>query len=457
MHKITITLALATLLLSACSNHKPATSADNSRAVIYPSDRTNTETQIEPTEPAAVQQDTATVIIQTQPSAPPVDLLERIRAGFQFPDIDSKYTANYIKWNVNHPTYLNDLFDRAEPFLYFIVEEIEKRGLPMELALLPAIESAYKPEALSSSKASGLWQFIPSTGKSFGLRQDWWYDGRRDFISSTNAALDYLTHLNSLFDGDWHLTLAAYNAGQGTVLRAIKANQRKGRKTDYQSLNLRAETVKYIPKLQALKDIVRNPNRYNVSLSKIANQPHFEILTLPGQIDLQEFAKLANLDIQTLKHLNAGHLRWATSPDGPHRLLSPLSNHIQSNIALQKIKVNPSIEYKSHTIKQGDNLGQISRRYRVSVAALQKANNLRGTNIRAGKTLVIPVPSRGGPAVAQSNQDSNNKRIHTVVKGDTLWSISKRYNVKLQQLLSWNQITKNQTLRLNQSLLIFLN
>ncbi|MDB4512049.1 transglycosylase SLT domain-containing protein [Arenicella sp.] len=454
MHKITLSLALVTMLLSACSNHKSITSADDSRVTANPAVQAKSETKVEPTSPVINQ---PIVIVEDQPIAPPIDLLERIRRGFQFPELESKYTANYIKWNVSHPSYLQDLFDRAEPFLYYIVEEIEKRGLPMELALLPAVESAFKPEALSRSKASGLWQFIPSTGKSFGLRQDWWYDGRRDFISSTNAALDYLTHLNGLFDGDWYLTLAAYNAGQGTVIRAVQANQRKGRKTDYQSLNLRAETVKYIPKLQALKEIVKNPSRYNVSLPKIPNQPYFEILTLPGQIDLQKFAELAKLDLKTIRHMNAGYLRWATSPEGPHRILSPISNHAQSSFALQKIEVNPSVEYQQHIIRRGENLGQIGRRFGVSVAALQKANNLSGTNIRAGKTLVIPIPSRTGSAVAQSNQNSANKRVHHVVQGDTLWSISKRYNVKLQQLLSWNQLSKNQTLRLNQSIFIFQN
>ena len=329
----------------------------------------------------------------------------------------------------------------------------------MELALLPTIESAYKPDAMSRSRASGLWQFIPSTGKSFGLSQDWWYDGRRDLIASTHAALDYLTQLNKMFDGDWHLTLAAYNAGQGTILRAISSNKRKGKSTNYQSLSLRSETVKYVPKLQAMIEIVKNPGRYNVSLPKIANQPYFETLELPGQIDIQQFSELAKLDIETVKHLNAGFLRWATPPEGPNRLLTPISNHAQSSIALQKIEINPNIEYTHHTIKRGETLSQIGRRYGVSIAALQNTNKLSGTNIRAGKSLIIPIAnqSQSPNQTASTSNGTTNKRIHRVVKGDTLWSISKRYNVDLQKLISWNQLTKNQILRLNQSLLIFLN
>ena len=298
MRKITLTMSIIILLLTACSNHKSTTTPNNnSRVTVDPNNEASNPIIEQSSNTNEVDVEPTTQIVKTIPVAPPIDVLERIRRGFQFPEINSKYTESYLKWNTSHPTYLADLFARAEPFLYYIVEEIEKRGLPMELALLPTIESAYKPDAMSRSRASGLWQFIPSTGKSFGLSQDWWYDGRRDLIASTHAALDYLTQLNKMFDGDWHLTLAAYNAGQGTILRAISSNKRKGKSTNYQSLSLRSETVKYVPKLQAMIEIVKNPGRYNVSLPKIANQPYFETLELPGQIDIQQFSELAKLDI----------------------------------------------------------------------------------------------------------------------------------------------------------------
>lgn len=450
--RITIIILLAvTSLLSACSNHKK-----NTDEQITNHDISHGTVAVKPVE-ALPQPDLKTTVIETE--VVQIDLLDRIRRGFEFPEINSEYTDDYVKWSVNHPTYLTDLFIRAEPFLYYIVEEIDNRGLPMELALLPAIESAFKPNAISRSNAGGLWQFIPSTGRDFGLTQDWWFDGRRDFIMSTNAALDYLTQLNSLFDGDWYHTLAAYNAGQGTVLRAISANERRGRNTDYQSLDLREETIKYIPKLQALKNIIVNPEKYNVSLAKIENQPYFEIVPLPGQVDIHDFTKQANLNINEVKHLNAGHLRWATSPEGPHRLLLPLSNQAQTAIALEKIKLNPTVEFHQHTISSGETLSQIGSKYGVTVSALQTTNNLNGTSIRAGKALMIPIANGAKPQTIQSasNIDSQSKVIHRVVKGDTLWSISKRYNVALNQLLSWNQLTKNQILKLNQALLIFSN
>jgi len=417
------------------------------------------------------------------------NLFDRIRSGFRFPQLESKYIAEYEKWNATHPRYLKDLFNRADPILYYIVEEIEKRGLPMEIALLPAIESAYKPNAISRSNAGGLWQFIPSTGKSYGLTQDWWYDGRRDLILSTNAALDYLTILNKRFNGDWFITLAAYNAGQGNIGRAIKKNQNKGKGTDYSSLSLRSETRRYVPKIIALKNIINNPHAYNVKLPVISNSPKFEILALKGQIDLNKFSKETGIEPKTLNHLNAGFLRWATSPNGPHRLLLPLNNPSaiqKARIASQKVI---KLDYQRHQIARGDTLSTIARRYGVSVSELKSANKLSSNRIRAGKTLLIPFngqkpiasvvsnrpvsstarplasptgTNRNGVTIATPVSSSsfkqiqtNPKVIHKVKRGDTLWGIARRYKVKVDQLLNWNKLSRNHTLSLNQSLVVF--
>lgn len=393
------------------------------------------------------------------------DIMERLRRGFRFPDLTSKYVGEYERWDASHPTYLNNLFNRATPFLYYIVEELDKRNLPMELALLPAIESAYKPNAISRSSAGGLWQFIPSTGKHFGLRQDWWYDGRRDVILSTTAALDYLTQLNSMFNGDWFLTLAAYNAGPGTVMRAIKANKRKGKSTLYSDIKLRSETRRYIPKLIALKNIINDPQKYNIDLPFIANEPQFEVVSLPGQVDLNQLAESANIKPALLRHLNAGFKRWATSPEGPHRILVPIGSEINSQVTRAAIAQAPQVNYHHHRIASGDTLGQIARRYGVSVHALKTSNNLRSNAIRAGKNLLIPVPAAAQAAsgnashsAAYSDTQGGEKRVvHRVQKGDTLWSIARRYKVQLSQLMSWNKLTKNQILSLDQSLLVFLN
>lgn len=398
----------------------------------------------------------------TQPvAAPVVDLLSRMRQGFELPNLESKYIAQQEHWNSTHNTYLKGLFNRATPFLYHIIEELDRRNLPMELALLPAIESAYKPEAMSRSRAGGLWQFIPSTGRSFGLRQDWWYDGRRDALASTKAALDYLTSLNKMFDGDWFLTLAAYNAGPGTVSRAIRANKKKRKGTRYQDLNLRLETRRYVPKLIALKNIVNNPAKYKVTLPHIASRPYFKVVELNGQIDLKKFAQDAGIDQRDLRHLNAGFKRWATSPDGPHRLLIPLNADGNVDHAELAISQAPAINFENHLIAQGDSLGGIARKYGVSVSAIQKSNGLHNTRIRAGKNLLIPV--RGTPLTRASNtsatyQSSSAEAItHTVRRGDTLWSIARRYKVQIKNLLTWNNLSVNQVLSLNQVIKVIAN
>lgn len=394
------------------------------------------------------------------------NLIERIRSGFQFPDLESKYVKDYEKWNSSHPTYLKDLFKRSEPFLFHIVEEIEKRGLPMELALLPAIESAYKPTAVSRSKAVGLWQFIPSTGRSFGLNQDWWYDGRRDVLLSTNAALDYLTSLNKRFKGDWFLTLAAYNAGQGTVARAIRNNKRKGKKAAYQHLSLRSETRRYVPKIIALKKILSDPQAYNFKLPVIDNQPYFTVLPINGQIDLRQFAKDSGIEYDALRNLNAGFLRWASAPNAPQRLLIPIGSEEQLAAAQFAAQQVVKIEYQRHKISRGETLSGIARRYRVSVQALKTTNNLRGNAIRAGKQLLIPINGKQKQIVSANLTNGSNENsppkiqeqvVHHVQKGDTLWAIARKYKVQIKELLAWNQLSQNAILKLDQSLVLFPN
>lgn len=397
-------------------------------------------------------EEAAKVVSTDVDSAQNSDLLQRMRAGFTFPEFRSKTVKNQEHWNATHKTFLDSLFKRATPFLFHIVEEIDKRGLPMELALLPAIESSFKPNAVSHSGAGGLWQFIPSTGREFGLRQDWWYDGRRDALASTNAALDYLTLLSKRYDGDWFLALAAYNAGPGTVSRAIRNNKKKGKGVRYQDLKLRLETRRYIPKMIALKNIINDPEKYGVTLPFISNEPHFEVVKLNGQIDLQKFAHDAGIEPSVLNHLNAGFKRWATSPDGPHHLLIPLNANGDVNYAEIAVQKAPAINYQNHNIAKGDSLSSIAHKYGVSISSLRTSNNLKGNNIRAGKDLFIPVPKAA--TVRNSNsrpvQSINTPQVHTVRKGDTLWSISRRYNINMNSLMTWNNLSKKQVLSLDQ-------
>ena len=393
------------------------------------------------------------------------DLLQRLRAGFRLPNFNSKYVAQYEKWNTEHATYLVDMLTRAEPFLFYILEQVEKRGLPTEIALLPAVESAFKPSAISRSNAAGLWQFVPATGKQYGLHRNWWYDDRMDAIAATDAALDYLEVLNKMFDGDWFLTLAAYNAGPGTLQKAINKRKRRHRKTDYQSLKLRSETKRYVPKLIALRNIISNPERYAVKLPSIANQPFFETLKLERQIDLKKFADRSGLTLSELQHLNSGFLRWASPPDSQHHILLPLTAISAASATLKHLNAQQSIEYQRHLIRDGDTLSGIARQYKVGVSALKETNQLQGSGIRAGHTILIPIARsiQDFPTISAVyqreqpglNTSSGKSLIHTVVAGDTLWSIARRYQVQVAELLSWNKLLANQVLRLNQVLKVF--
>jgi len=476
--KLNALIIIASLLLLSGCGHLPNLSPDLSKVLRKPKpEKTQENAQTPELESDSRLEDPPSeevVIIDPEAAnnppkqtlAPVIeqDLLARMRNGFRLPDIDSKYVRQQERWSAEHPTYIRDLFARAEPFLYYIVDEIEKRGLPMELALLPAVESAYKTNAVSRSKAAGLWQFIPSTGRHFGLRQDYWYDGRRDLITATDAALTYLTQLNGQFDGDWFITLAAYNAGQGTIRRAIKKNKRANRPTDYQSLKLRLETQRYVPKLIALKNLVENPEHYGVELPNIANKQTITTIDLPGQIDLKQFAQNANINYANLKNLNGAHKRWATSPNGPHRLIVRLRDLHRAKTAGQQMAGAPKIKYRQHPIKQGESLSTIARQYGVTVGAIKTSNNMKNNNIRAGRNLVIPVrglPDSQAIATKPTNKNTigsaSKKVIHRVKKGDTLWSIARRYQVKLQELISWNQLSRTQILSLNQQLLVFIN
>lgn len=455
------------LLLSACGSLRGPESVAGPMAA----DATNRSAAH--TEPAADDLDNDAYVatptgeidtlltVDALPAKP--DLLQRMRAGFRLPEVDSKHHQQYLRWSLEHPSYLKNLFDRGAPYLHYIVEQVERRGMPLEIALLPAVESAFKPNAVSRSRAAGIWQFMPATGRHFGLRQDWWYDGRRDIVSSTNAALDYLTLLHERFNGDWFLALAAYNAGQGNLAKAIKRNKRAGKATDYQSLRLRQETRRYVPKLLALRDIVADPQRYQIELPEISDVPHFEVVQLQGQVDIQKIAADAGLDVDEVRHLNAGFLRWATSPQGPHRLLIPLSHVEQFR---DQSAATGTVTYQHHPVAPGDTLSQIARRYGVSVGAIKSTNNMRNSRIRAGKSLLIPVAAAnsGADTAVAIESNSNNsslptnssaKLIHRVRSGDTLWSIARQYQVKVQQLLSWNSLKINQVLSLDQPVTVF--
>jgi membrane-bound lytic murein transglycosylase D len=396
------------------------------------------------------------------------DAWYRLQQGMSLQPVDNKRVAVQLKWYLEHRGYLERVMQRAEPILPFILDELEKRNLPTELALLPVVESAYQTFAYSHGRASGLWQIIPSTGRFLGLKQNWWYDGRRDLIESTRAAIRYLDGLAREFDGDWELALASYNAGPGKIRSAVRYNRRKNRPTDFWHLtNIRRETRDYVPKLFALKELFANPDKYQFELRPISNEPLYTIVELNGQIDLALAADLAGITINELYQLNPAFNRWATAPDGPHRLLVPRDRSTQFKLALQQIPAEKRINWVRHKIKSGETLSQISRRYRTSTALIIKVNKIRGTRIRAGKYLMVPTATKSLNSYKlsksariksiQNTPRSGTRHEHIVRSGQSLWSISRNYNVSTSALAKWNGIAPIDTLSIGQKLVIWSN
>lgn len=391
----------------------------------------------------------------------------RVREGFEIDThLDHPWVQTQLDWYSRHPEYLFRTMTRAEPFLHYILEEAEKRDLPTELVLLPIVESAYQPFAYSHGRAAGIWQFIPSTGRLYGLEQTWWYDGRRDIYASTQAALSYLQNLNKLFDGDWTLALAAYNSGSGTVQRAIRKNKKAGKPTDFWHLTLPKETRAYVPKLMALKELIENSELYDISLRCIPDAPGFIPVDTDSQIDLALAAELAELDVDTLYEYNPAFNRWATSPDGPHRLLLPYENAEIFKANLAKMPDDQRVQWKRHKIKNGETLSHIAVKYNTTVKELRKINSISGNNIRAGQHLLIPVASRGQSTYTlsssqrlkaiQSNGKKNKTRVnHYVQSGESFWTISRKYNVNMHSLAKWNGMAIRDPLGQGQKLVVW--
>jgi soluble lytic murein transglycosylase-like protein len=281
------------------------------------------------------------------------DLFDRMRAGFALDEVQEPSIDQQLAWFEHNPDYLERVFQRGQRYLYHVVTEVEARGMPLEFALLPVVESAYEPFAYSSGRAAGMWQFIPGTGVRFGLKQNWWYDGRRDVIESTRASLDYLQALHDQFDGDWLLAIAAYNVGENYVQRELDYNRSHGKPTDFWHLKLPAETRAYVPKLLALKRLMAEPERYGLEFAVIPNEPYFAVIDTGSQIDLKIAAQLAGTAYDELVALNPGYNRWATDPDGPHRMLVPIDNADGFETALRTLTTEDRVRYAIHEVTQG--------------------------------------------------------------------------------------------------------
>jgi len=463
---------LFTVVLTGCNQEQIKSASDND--LLIAKDRATEEKLLREFQSLA-QADPITTLDLNEPD--PFELQEypthsiwpRVREGFEIDThLDHPWVQSELDWYSRHPEYLFRTMTRAEPFLHYILEEAEKRDLPTELVLLPIVESAYQPFAYSHGRAAGIWQFIPSTGRLYGLDQTWWYDGRRDIYASTQAALSYLQNLNKLFDGDWTLALAAYNSGSGTVQRAIRKNKKKGKPTDFWHLKLPKETRAYVPKLMALKELIENSELYDISLRCIPDAPGFIPVDTESQIDLALAAELAELDVDTLYEYNPAFNRWATSPDGPHRLLLPYDNAEIFKANLAKIPDDQRVQWKRHKIKNGETLSHIAVEYNTTVKELRKINSISGNNIRAGQYLLIPVASRGQSSYTlsstqrlkaiQSNGKKNKTRVnHYVQSGESFWTISRKYNVNMHSLAKWNGMAIRDPLGQGQKLVVWTN
>ncbi|WP_379910853.1 LysM peptidoglycan-binding domain-containing protein [Marinobacterium aestuariivivens] len=390
----------------------------------------------------------------------PEDLWELSREHFKLDlTLDNERIGKQVNYYSKHQDYLDRVTDRAERYYHYILGQLIERDMPAELALLPIVESAYDPFAYSRAHAAGPWQFIPGTARHFGLRNSWWYDGRRDIVASTDAALTYLQQLNERFDGDWLLTLAAYNAGGGTVSRAIKRNKAKGRATDYWSLDLPRETKAYVPKLLALAKLVEEPQQYGISLKPLATDPYFAIIETDGQIELDQAAKLAGTSVEELKLLNPGFRRWATDPEGPHRLLIPVASADDFRARLARLPASERVRWNQYKIRRGDSLSVIAARFDTTADAIRRANKLKGNRIVAGRTLLIP--RTGKQPVDFASLETDTRSIggtlsYRVRSGDSFWKIARKHGVGVKDLARWNKMTPRDPLKVGQQLTLFV-
>lgn len=393
------------------------------------------------------------------------DIWSRIFDQYLLQEYDNPRIDHEIKFLLRDPSFLTTVQKRAEPYLHYIIEEVEAKQIPGELALLPVIESAFKVHAYSHMHAAGLWQFIPSTGRDFGLQQNLEYDGRRDVYASTVAATLYLKQLAQKFDGDWLLGLASYNTGASNVAKAIRRNKKENLPTDFWSLSLHRETMAYVPRLLAIAKIFANASDYNLTLLPIANEPVFTAVDIGSQLDIAKAAELAELSVKEIEILNPAFNKQVSTPrEGPHRLLIPVEKvevfirclvELPDALRVAKPVILASDKQTRYRIKRGDSLGLIAQKHHISVSAIRVANRLKNNRIYLGKILVIPAKKYAKIKTRVAAQRRARKRVYRVQKGDNLWSISHKFSVTIGNLMHWNKLTKKSILKLDQKLVLF--
>lgn len=384
------------------------------------------------------------------------DIWTRMRQGFALNHHqDNARVQAELKWFLRHPQYLKRVVNRAEPYLYYVLSEIEDRKLPAELALLPVVESAYDPFAYSPGRASGLWQFIPATASMFKMKMDWWTDERRDLQISTKSALKYLARLRRSFKGDWLLALAGYNAGGRNVRSAIKTNKKGRKPTDYWSLKLFRETATYVPRLLALSMLVADPEKYGVNLKSIANQPYWTIVDTEGQLDLARAAELADISAREIYLLNPSYNQWSTHPDGPHKLLVPVNKAELFKSRLQSLSPEERLRWVLHSVKKGESLALIAKRNGTSVDTIKHINKLKSNLIRTGHSLMVPSSSFRGKRYS-FNQVTNDKTSaqYLIQEGDTFSNLGDKFGVDQHTLAGWNGMESSDALQAGSKLIV---
>lgn len=448
----TVSLACLALILAACQSAPSLNPAITDASVSAGSDTVSIEIA-----PAPANTPVAQLAVQQPESIPPItSVWQRVRYSLQLsqhynhPSVDVQI-ENYR----NNQRFFDLISERASPFLFNIVEEIEGRGLPMELALLPMVESTFNPNAYSRENAVGLWQFLGATGREFGLQQDWWYDGRRDPENSTRAALDYLEQLYSQFDEDWLLALAAYNTGGANLNRALRRSDSDS--MNFWDLRLAAETRFHIPKILALSKIIVNPEEFGITLTEIPNKNPIATVDVGSQIDLAMVAELVDISLDDLKHLNPGYLQWATHPEAPQTVAVPKESIPALQRGLADLDPSQYVTWEHYRIRSGDTLGAIARRLNTAVDVLQVVNRLSGTQIIAGRSLLIP---RGTAAADYTNLTAPVMRelpasvpaTYSVRSGDNLWLIARRFDLRSQEIADHNGLSLESLLHPGQQL-----
>lgn len=475
-------LLLIISLLSACDtsltkeqNPTPEPPTQNTPPTETVADATR-ELQPETNEadPATSLSENQSDLKELNPSVEPVgNLWDHVRKGFELSEIHIDNTAalKRVEYHrdrlLKFPKLAQRITDNATPYFHYVITQLEKNNLPLEIALLPIVESHYDPFAYSPGRASGMWQFIPNTGKRFGLEQNWWIDERRDTIASTGAAIQYLLYLNKMFDGDWLLAMASYNAGQGRVLRAVKRNRAQGKPTDYWSLDLPKETQHYIPKLLAWRDIIKNHDTYGIEFNPVPDEPYFQIVDVGSQIDLAEVAELAEVDIDIIYQLNPAFNRWATDPKPPHDLLVPYDKAELLRDKLAALPPEQRMTWRRYIIQPNDNLSNIAKQFNTSASLIARINGIKNSRIRAGSALMIPSASQDSEYYSKSAEqrlakrqgkaprDRNQRLTHQVKPGESLWDIARQYQVNVKALARWNHMAPGDILAANRKLTVW--